>query len=121
MIYNWELMVIKTKWSKKDIIEYFTSIINSILKKRRELGLGQEKAGSRLRIDQDFDYLKVYDLRKAKKSFKSIANLMWPGGSGDLEKKARRYYQKANDLINEPPIWKIIEENYKARQKAKSQ
>ncbi len=116
---NWEMTAIKTKWSKKDIMEYFTIIIDSILKKRREQGLSQEKAGGRLRVDQDFDYLKVYDLRQAGKSFRKVAEIMWPGSLVDTERKARLYYKKAKELIEEPPIWKIIEENYQARQKTR--
>ncbi len=116
---NWEMTAIKTNWSKKDIVEFFTSLIDSILRKRREQGLTQEKAGSRLRIKNDFDYLKVYDLRESGKSFREVAEIMWPGSqfeAVDSERKARLYYKKAKELINEPPIWRSLEENYKARQ-----
>ncbi len=118
---QWEMTAIKTSWSKKDIMEYFTSLIDSILKKRREHGLSQEKSEGRLRIKNDFDYLKVYDLRESGKSFREVAEIMWPGSKVnevDTERKARIYFRKAKELINEPPIWKSMEESYQTRQKA---
>jgi hypothetical protein len=114
---NWQMSAINSRWSKKEIIAQFNSTANMIVANRLKHGLKQEKPSERLRVEHGFDYLRAYDLRKDGNSFKEVGIKMWPGQSGDLERKARLYFSKAEKLIKEPPICQLMQKRFEMRKK----
>lgn len=110
---------INTRWAKKDIEESLLSWADEFVSRRKKHGLSQEYQKTRLRVDQGFEYLKVYDLREKGKSFGAVANILWGDKAGDTRKQASLYYQKAKRLIDTPPILQTLKEQLEERKQAK--
>lgn len=115
---NW-ITRVDLKRPKEYIEEYLLATCDSIIDSRRKHGLKQERQKKRLRLDQWIDYIKVYDLREECKKYLQIAEELWGEAEGDIERKARLYYQKAKNLIDKPPIRKIILDRYYERTREK--
>jgi hypothetical protein len=92
------------RWSKKDLMDLLEGWIDVFLKDRGTAGLKQERLEKRLRVGVYTHYLRVYDLREAGKKYREIAHALWPRQSGDLEKRARDYYNKGKALVLDPPL-----------------
>lgn len=111
----WSISVVNMKESKKYIHEALLEKADSILRRRRQRGLKQYRPDKRLRLEEGFEYLKIYDLRKAGKTFREIAEHMWPEQQGELGKKARLYFKKASAIIDNPPILERLKKQLEAR------
>jgi hypothetical protein len=98
-------MALDLRWSKKDLMKRFESWLSLVLAERARAGLKQERPAQRLRLGEYADYLQVYDLRTyEKKTFRQIADALWPGAQGEPEKKARDYYRRGRHLVSNPPL-----------------
>lgn len=106
---------IDVRHSKRDISLYLNGMLDSIIKSREKHGLKQARQKDKFRLDQWVEYIKVYDLRKVGKKYRDIAETMWNTEEGDIERKVRLYYQKAEKLVKDPPISKIIFDRYLER------
>lgn len=95
--------------SKKLIYEHFDKLLKDAQKDKKAIKQKNKTTKEdRLRLENWIDYLKVYDLREQKTKYKDIARILWKHSEGDMERKARLYFQKAKNLVREPPLAKNI-------------
>jgi hypothetical protein len=93
------------RWSKKELMETLESWVDQFLRDRAMAGLNQERPQQRLRVTEYSDYLRAYDLREeGRRTYREIAETLWPAAAGALEKRARDYYNKGKALILKPPL-----------------
>src|SRR5262245_23077112 len=93
------------RWSKKDLMETLEFWIDVFLRDRAAAELKQSRPHHRFRVAEYQDYLRVHDLREGNgRTFRQIADHLWPGAEGAPEKRARDYYNNGRALILNPPL-----------------
>ena len=90
------------RWSKKDLMEAFEDSVDNYLRSRRKTGFKQAVPQTRRRLDQYVKYLRAYDLRLLKQSYKKIDLLLFPRLGGD-EKRGALYCRKGESFVANPP------------------
>lgn len=94
---------INMRWSKKDLMEAWGHFVDCCIRDRKKAGLKQEAPQQRLRLEEYELYLKAYDLRKMKHTYKEIDLQIFSQLGGD-EKRGFTYYRKGEALVANPPL-----------------
>lgn len=113
--FNWNntVGVVDMRRPKDEIKTSISKIISSWLTERTEAGLKQEKAKERIRLSEAFQYLKAVDLRKQKMTYKKISLQLRKGRASSFDaREAKRYCQKGEEFITNPPLLKYSEKDY---------
>ncbi len=101
---KWERSAINMRLSKSAIMDAFEGLVDLWIKERNQFGLKQLKPIGRIRLDKYLVYLKVYDLKATGKTYREIAEELWPNSSR-TELDAKRYHAKAQRIIANPPLF----------------
>ncbi|MGH7229247.1 MAG: transcriptional regulator domain-containing protein [Nitrospiraceae bacterium] len=113
---SWSLTTLDMRRTKNEITQFCNAWLEDKLAKRKEYDLKQQQPRMRLRVDEGFDYLRAYDLRRKGKKLREIAGVLWP--SGDSTKQTRlvkTYCDKGKSLVHVPPLLRLVQEHRKAR------
>jgi hypothetical protein len=95
--------VFNLRWTKRDLRESFESWLDATLRERAQSGLKQQLPKRRVRLDDYVNYLKAYDLRMNKLTFRAIENRLWPNLDA-VGNKGRQYFLKGEHLVRTPPL-----------------
>lgn len=116
--FNWNntVGVVDMRRPKDEIKTSISEKISSWLTERREAGLKQEKAKERIRLSEAFQYLKAFDLRKKKMTYENISLQLRKGRASSFDaREAKRYCQKGEEFIANPPLLKYSEKDYQEK------
>jgi len=113
---SWSLTTLDMRRTKKEITQFWNAWLEDKLAQRKEYDLKQWQPRMRVRVAEEFDYLRAYDLRRNGKKLREIAEVLWPSGdSTELTRLAKTYYDKGNSLVHDPPLLRLAQEHRRAR------
>lgn len=116
--FNWNntVGIIDMRRPKDEIKTSISEKISSWLTERTEAGLKQKKAKERIRLSEAFQYLKAFDLRKQKMTYEKISLQLRKGRASSFDaREAKRYCQKGEEFIANPPLLKYSEKDYQEK------
>lgn len=102
-----------TRRTKKELQKFLGQLVDEILIRRKKSNLKQVRPPGRMRLEEMFKYLEVWDLRKKKNTFAKIAKMLWPGQQkGPI---AWKYWKKGNEIIKNPPFFSYFQKYLEER------
>jgi hypothetical protein len=112
----WSLTALDMTRGKAEIEEGFQRWVHSKLTLRASHGLSQLSPDIRLHLDEAFEYLWAYDLKRKGKTFREIAAAVWPNRiREERTRQAKTYYENGKHLVEQPPLLRLNREHVTIR------
>lgn len=112
----WSLTALDMRRGKAEIEEGFQRWVHSKLTLRANHGLSQLSPDIRVHLDEAFEYLWAYDLKREGKTFREIAAAVWPNRiSEERTRQAKTYYENGKHIVEQPPLLRLIREHVTIR------
>lgn len=112
----WSLTALDVCRSKKELTAGLQGWLEQKLAHRTSYGFTQKMPRIRMHLDECFEYVRAYDLRRADKTFREIATVLWPDRAAEeLTRQAKTYCDKGEALVCNPPFLRLKREHISAR------
>jgi hypothetical protein len=112
----WSLTALDMRRGKTEIEEGFQRWVHSKLTLRASHGRSQLSPDIRIHLDEAFEYLLAYDLKREGKKFREIAAAVWPNRiSEERTRQAKTYYENGKRIVEQPPLLRLNREHVTIR------
>lgn len=116
--FNWTntVAVVDMSRPKEEIKRSVSQKIEKWVLSRKAAGLKQKNTEEKIHLEEAFQYLKAFDLKKSGMSDEKIAQIMKKKKAASMDsREAKRYRLNAEKYIANPPLLKYSQKDYQEK------